>query len=93
MKKLLMNGTEFQRKVWSELRRIKRGEVITYKELARRVGKPRAIRAVASAVGKNPYPILIPCHRVVRSDGALGGYSGPGGIRQKRALLFREGVF
>jgi len=63
---------------------------MTYKELARRVGKPRAVRAVANAVGANPLPISIPCHRVVRSDGGLGGYSAPGGVKKKLALLKKE---
>jgi methylated-DNA-[protein]-cysteine S-methyltransferase len=85
-------GTPFQQKVWRELQRIPKGKVITYKELARRVGTPRAVRAVANAVGANPHPIKIPCHRVIRSDGSLGGYSGRGGIRMKQKLLKKEGV-
>lgn len=83
-------GTPFQQKVWRELTNIPKGSTITYKELARRVGKPRAIRAVANAVGANKLLIMIPCHRVVRSDGTLGGYSGPGGMKAKRALLKQE---
>lgn len=83
-------GTPFQQKVWRELTRIPKGSTITYKELAKRVGKPRAIRAVANAVGANKLLIKIPCHRVIRSDGSLGGYSGPGGIGAKRALLKKE---
>ena len=63
----------------------------TYLEVAKAIGKPKAVRAVASAVGKNPYPIKIPCHRVIRSDGKLGGYSGPGGIKTKKRLLTLEG--
>ncbi len=85
-------GTEFQKKVWHALCDIKKAEVITYSELARRIGKPRAVRAVASAVGKNPFAPDVPCHRVVRSDGGLGGYSAPGGVKTKRALLAKEGV-
>ena len=65
----------------------------TYKELARSIRKPKASRAVANACGKNPFPIKIPCHRVIRSDGRLGGYSGKGGIKTKRKLLRSEGVF
>jgi methylated-DNA-[protein]-cysteine S-methyltransferase len=87
-----LKGTPFQKRVWKELLKIKRGETITYKELARHIGKPRAIRAVANAVGANPKIIEIPCHRVVRSDGTLGGYSGKGGIKTKRVLLNKEGV-
>lgn len=87
-----LNGTEFQRTVWAELLKIKKGEVITYKELAKRIGKPKAARAVANAVGANPLPIKIPCHRVVRSDGTIGGYSGRGGVKTKLELLKKEGV-
>ena len=87
---VIPNGTPFQQKVWKELTNIPKGSTVTYKELARRVGKPRAIRAVANAVGANKLLITIPCHRVVRSDGTLGGYSGPGGIKSKCALLKKE---
>ncbi len=87
-----LNGTPFQQKVWREIAKIPKGKVITYKELARRVGKPKAVRAVANAVGANPIPIKIPCHRVIRSDGSLGGYSGKGGIKTKRKLLLSEGI-
>jgi methylated-DNA-[protein]-cysteine S-methyltransferase len=86
-------GTDFQKKVWQELTKIPKGKVITYKELARKIGKPRAVRAVANAVGANPYAPMIPCHRVVRSDGKPGGYSGRGGIKTKIKLLTREGYF
>lgn len=85
-------GTPFQKKVWRALCGIKKGEVITYRELARRIGKPKAVRAVGNAVGKNPLAPEVPCHRVVRTDGTLGGYSGKGGAKTKRALLAREGV-
>lgn len=85
-------GTDFQRQVWSELTKIPKGTVITYQELARRIGRPQAVRAVANAVGANPLLVTIPCHRVVRSDGTLGGYSGPGGVHAKRRLLKSEGV-
>ncbi|MFZ2150334.1 MAG: MGMT family protein [Minisyncoccia bacterium] len=87
-----LKGTVFQKKVWGALLRIKKGETVTYKELARRIGKPSAVRAVANAVGANPLAPKIPCHRVVRSDGALGGYSGKGGVKTKLALLKKEGV-
>jgi methylated-DNA-[protein]-cysteine S-methyltransferase len=83
-------GTEFQVKVWKEISKIPYGETRTYKELAIAIGRPNSSRAVANACGKNPYPPTIPCHRVVRSDGNLGGYSGKGGIEQKRTLLLKE---
>ncbi|MEK7106150.1 MAG: MGMT family protein [Patescibacteria group bacterium] len=87
-----LKGTEFQKKVWAELLKIPKGKTITYKELAKRTGRPRATRAAANAVGENPCAPQIPCHRVIRSDGKLGGYSGVGGIKTKIALLKREGV-
>ncbi len=90
--KYFQEGTEFQQKVWRELLKIKKGEVVTYKELAKRIGNPRAIRAVANAVAKNKLLVKIPCHRVIRSDGKLGGYSGKGGIKGKLKLLKSEGV-
>ena len=88
-----LKGTNFQLKVWNYLRKIRKGQVKTYLEVAKAIGKPRAFRAVANAVGKNPYPPLIPCHRVIRSDGSLGGYSGKGGIKEKRRLLLKEKVY
>ena len=84
------SGTKFQLKVWKYLMNIPKGEVKTYLDVAKDIGKPKAFRAVANAIGKNPYPIKIPCHRVIRSDGKLGGYSGKGGIREKRRLLILE---
>ena len=90
-KKLI--GTDYQIKVWNKISKIPKGKVKTYKELARSIRKPKASRAVANACGKNPFPIKIPCHRVIRSDGKLGGYSGKGGIKTKRKLLRSEGVF
>jgi len=87
-----LKGTVFQKKVWREILEIPKGKVVTYKELAKKIGKPRAVRAVANAVGANPMPPLIPCHRVIRSDGSLGGYSGHGGIKTKRRLLAQEGI-
>ncbi len=86
------DGTQFQKSVWRELMNIPRGSVITYAELARRIGRPNAVRAVANAVGKNPCAPEIPCHRVIRSDGTLGGYSGVGGIKAKKKLLRAEGI-
>ena len=87
-----LKGTVFQLKVWNYLKKIPRGKVITYLDLAKAIKKPKAVRAVANAVGKNPYPPKIPCHRVIRSDGKLGGYSAPGGIKTKKKLLKMEGI-
>ena len=87
-----LKGTKFQLKVWKYLKTIPKGKVKTYLDVAKGIGKPRAFRAVANALGKNPYPPKIPCHRVIRSDGALGGYSGRGGIKQKLKLLRSENV-
>lgn len=87
-----LKGTPFQKKVWKELLNIPKGKTITYKELARNIGRPKAVRAVGNAVGVNPLPVIIPCHRVVKSDGSLGGYSGKGGVKTKRLLLIKEGI-
>ena len=89
MKKL--NGTKFQISVWEEIKKIPKGQTKTYKDIAVALKKPKSSRAVANACGKNPLLIEIPCHRVIRSDGKLGGYSGKGGINQKRKLLKEEG--
>ena len=83
-------GTQFQLAVWAEIAKIKSGNTKTYLEIANLLGKPKSARAVANACGKNPYPGPIPCHRVIRSDGSLGGYSGIGGIKTKRNLLQKE---
>ena len=85
-----LNGTEFQNLVWKEISKIPYGQTMSYKEIAARIGHPNSSRAVANACGKNPYPIIIPCHRVIRSDGKTGGYSGPGGVSQKKKLLQKE---
>ena len=87
-----MKGTPFQIKVWKYLKTIPKGKVITYKQLARAIKMPKAARAVANACAKNPYATKIPCHRVIRSDGDLGGYSGKGGIKKKLRLLRAEKV-
>ena len=87
-----LNGTKFQLKVWVYVRKIPRGRVKTYSKVAKAIRKPLAIRAVANAIGKNPYAPKIPCHRVIRSDGSLGGYSGKGGLKTKRFLLKKEGI-
>ena len=80
-------GTKFQLLVWKEISKIPYGQTISYKEIAVKIGYPNSSRAVANACGKNPYPIIIPCHRVICSNGELGGYSGPGGLSEKRRLL------
>ena len=85
-----LKGTKFQTNVWNYLKKIRKGSTITYLDVAKGIHKPKAVRAVANAIAKNPYPILIPCHRVIRSDGKLGGYSGPGGIKRKLVLLKNE---
>jgi methylated-DNA-[protein]-cysteine S-methyltransferase len=83
-------GTPFQRSVWKALRRIKCGTTISYAELARRIGSPRAVRAVGLANGQNPISIVVPCHRVIGSNGSLTGYGG--GLERKRWLLQHEGA-
>ena len=90
---LKLKGTEFQVKVWKEILKIPKGSAKTYKEIAHDLNKPKSARAVANACGKNPYVPIIPCHRVIRSDGYLGGYSGKGGIEMKKQLLISEGFF
>jgi len=85
-------STPFQELVWQELKKIPKGQVRSYAQIATALGKPSSYRAVASACAKNPNLISTPCHRVIRSDGGLGGYSGPGGIETKRKLLQQEGV-
>ncbi len=83
-------GTEFQQKVWRALQDINHGETISYADLARRIDNPKGFRAVANANGKNPFSLIIPCHRVIASDGKLGGYTG--GLDKKEYLLALEGV-
>jgi methylated-DNA-[protein]-cysteine S-methyltransferase len=87
-----MKGTKFQLKVWKYLKTIPKGTVKSYKEVAIAINSPKSARAVANSCGKNPYPPKIPCHRVIRSDGSLGGYLGKGGIKEKRRLLNAEKV-
>jgi AraC family transcriptional regulator of adaptative response/methylated-DNA-[protein]-cysteine methyltransferase len=83
-----VRGTAFQQRVWQALREIPAGQTASYSEVARRIGAPASVRAVAHAVASNPLAVAIPCHRVVRTDGALAGYRW--GIERKRALLERE---
>lgn len=85
---LNMAGTDFQRVVWRELRNIGYGEIISYAELARRVDRPGAARAVGAANGRNPISIIVPCHRVIGADGTLTGYGG--GLDRKEWLLRHE---
>ena len=87
-----MNGTKFQIKVWNYLKTIPKGTVKTYKDVAIAIKHPKSARAVANACGKNPYASQIPCHRVIRSDGSLGGYSGRGGNSTKLRLLRSEKI-
>ncbi len=87
-----LNGTDFQKDVWRALQKIPCGTTVTYKQLAIMIGRPKSVRAVANAVGANPAAPDIPCHRVVRTDGGLGGYSGVGGIATKKKLLAAEGI-
>jgi methylated-DNA-[protein]-cysteine S-methyltransferase len=85
---LILEGTEFQNKVWTALQTIPYGETISYKELAERIGNPSAMRAVGTANGANPIPIIIPCHRVIGNDGSLTGFGG--GLPLKKKLLQLE---
>jgi methylated-DNA-[protein]-cysteine S-methyltransferase len=87
---LAPHGTPFQQRVWSELRRIPYGETMSYRELAQRIGDPRAVRAVAGANARNPIAIIVPCHRVIGADGSLTGFGG--GLERKRWLLEHEGA-
>ena len=83
-----IRGTAFQQRVWAALSAIPAGKLATYKEIARAIGQPKAVRAVAQACGANPLAVAIPCHRVVRSDGDLSGYRW--GVERKRKLIDRE---
>jgi methylated-DNA-[protein]-cysteine S-methyltransferase len=85
-----MSGTAFQRSVWQELSAIPFGASVSYAQHAQKLGKPKALRAVGSAIGKNPVSIIVPCHRVIGSSGAVTGYAG--GVERKRFLLALEGV-
>lgn len=82
-------GTEFQQQVWKAIQQIPHGEVRSYQWIADEIGRPKSARSIGNAVGANPVSILIPCHRVIRSNGALGGYGG--GLDRKRHLLALEG--
>jgi O-6-methylguanine DNA methyltransferase len=84
--------SSFYQAVWKACAEIPKGQVRTYGWIARRIGKPKSARAVGMALGKNPFAPTVPCHRVVGADGRLTGYSGPGGVAQKRRMLKAEGV-
>ena len=85
---LLFAGTDFQKKVWNELLKIPYGQTVSYMDIARRIKRPDAVRAVAGAIGANPMSIIVPCHRVIASNNTLGGYAG--GLKAKKQLLERE---
>ena len=88
----LVNLTKFQRQVLTATSQVPRGSVVTYLDIARLIGNPKAVRAVGQALGRNPIPIVIPCHRVIAANGSLGGYSGGGGLTTKARLLQLEGA-
>jgi methylated-DNA-[protein]-cysteine S-methyltransferase len=89
---LKAEGTEFQKSVWQELQRIPAGQTTSYGQIANKIGKPKAARAVGGAVGSNPIAIIIPCHRVLASNGAITGYTGGDGIKTKQKLLDIESL-
>ena len=88
----MLKGTKFQVIVWKYLKTIPKGQTRTYKEVAKAIKRPLSYSAVANAIAKNPYSPLIPCHRVIKSDGSVGGYSGKGGVKTKVKLLKSEGI-
>ena len=88
----MLKGTKFEVIVWKYLKTIPKGQTRTYKEVAKAIKRPLSYRAVANAIAKNPYSPLIPCHRVIKSDGSVGGYSGKGGVKTKVKLLKSEGI-
>ena len=89
---MTLKGTKFQLKVWKYLKSIPKGQTKTYKQVAISIKCPKSARAVANACAKNPYAPKIPCHRVIRSDGTIGGFSASGGIKAKKKLLKKEGI-
>ena len=88
---MILKGTKFQLKVWKYLLKIPKGTVKTYKQVAIAINRPKSARAVANACGTTPYAPWVPCHRVIRSDGSIGGFSAPGGTNSKKKLLKKEG--
>ena len=87
-----LQGTEFQKKVWNQLRKIPYGKTYSYQEIARKLKNPKAVRAVGTANGRNPLCMIIPCHRVIAADGSLGGYSGGLGIKTKLLKLEQKAI-
>lgn len=85
-------SSHFQKLVWKEIEKIPYGKTKSYKDIAIRIGNPKSFRAVANACGKNPLPIIRPCHRVICSNGEVGGYSANGGVKLKKALLKIEAL-
>lgn len=90
---LSLYGTPFQKSVWQAIATVPFGKLISYKDLSNHIGNPKAVRAVGGATGKNPIPIVIPCHRIVGKNGALTGFSAPGGLNTKVKLLALEGIY
>ena len=88
----MKKSSNFQKLVWKEIEKIPYGDTRSYKDIAIQIGKPKSFRAVANACGQNPYAPKVPCHRVIRSDGKLGGYSGKGGVNRKKQLLDMESL-
>mgnify|MGYP002476422255 CR=1 FL=1 len=86
------DGTEFQKNVWAQISKVAFGETISYGQIAENIGKPKAARAVGGAVGANPLAIIVPCHRVMATNGAITGYSGGEGVSTKRQLLRLENI-
>ena len=86
----MIHNSNFEKLVFEQIDQIPYGETRSYKDIARAIGKPKSYRAVANACGKNPFPVSIPCHRVIKSDGSIGGYTAKGGVRKKKALLLKE---
>ena len=89
---MILKGSQFQLKVWKYLKTIPKGKVKTYKQVAIGINKPKSARAVANACGKNPYSPKIPCHRVIRSNGEIGGYTSKNGTNEKIDILRSEGI-
>ena len=87
---ILHGFSQFNRSVLTACQHIKFGKTVSYSELAKKIGRPDAARAVGNALAKNPLPLIIPCHRVIRSDGKMGGFSTPGGVIRKKAMLELE---
>lgn len=85
-----MSATIFQKAVWEAAKKIPKGKVTTYAAIAQMIGRPKAVRAVGNALNKNPYAPAVPCHRVVKSGGSLGGFAG--GVKKKKTMLEKEGI-